>query len=131
VNVVAAVSIADAAHSLGVSGRTVQRWLERGAPFVLVRGRRHVDVDELRRWQQSAGLRAIASAIRWAIFGDAGGGRPAWRELALPEAEVLALLLLVYTRAAEDLGEDPRGFPAELRQLESRLLLLRRRPQSR
>lgn len=121
------VSIAEAARRIGRSRRTVERWLAHGAPHVVVRGRRHVDVDALRAWRDGDdGLRALARAIDWAHSRDAGHGVPAWRELGLPEAETLALLMLVYDRVAHDLGDDSGELPPELRRTMSRLLLLRR-----
>ena len=123
----AAVPILTAARELGCSRKTVERMLQRGAPFVRVRGKRHVDVAELDRWSQSAAMRAVVVAIAWAAHGNASDGYPAWKVLALPEAESLTLLLLVYERVAAQLGEESRGLPVGLRHIESRIVALRQR----
>ena len=122
------VPIKQAARSLRRSRRTIERWLAQGAPHVVVRGRRLVDVAELRRWRDgdvSDSVDALARTIEWALRRDAGHGSPTWRALGVPEDRAIALLLLVFDKFAQEVGNSSGELPAALRQAMSRLLYLR------
>lgn len=119
------VPVAVAARLLRRSRRTVERWLERGAPYSAVRGRRLVDVDELERWRRGDLLDALRKAIEHVLRRDCGNGEPLWRAIGAREDHAIAICVGLYERAALEIhGETGRELPPELRQQMSRLAIL-------
>lgn len=70
----AMMNMSEAAKSLSLSTKTLQRWRKRpGAPFREADGRVEVDVDELRRWADGQGLSGGAGRPFGALS-DPGAG---------------------------------------------------------
>jgi len=127
------VTITAAAHTLGIAGATLRRWIrEDGCPCVSPgsAGRGHgamVDPDAVKRWRAGGAgeavaqgretdvLERVAGALWDTLSRDGGEGVPVHRTLGIGRAQAAALLAIAYDRIARGVtGHDAERLPPQI-----------------